>query len=153
MARGASRGTAGVVVDVNTEGLRAPAAAARVRDAVAAVMRAERVRHALVSVTLLTSRRMAAMNRKHLGHAGATDVITFGFRDPAGAVVGDVYLCLDVIAENARRFDRPKREEFLRTVVHAALHVLGYAHPDGESRTRSPMWRRQERLLRRVLSA
>lgn len=153
MARRASRGTAGLVVDVNTEGLRAPVAAARVRDAVVAVMRAERVRHALLSVTLLTPRRMAAMNRKHLGHSGATDVITFGFRDPAGAVVGDVYLCLDVIAENAQRFDRPKREEFLRTVVHAALHVLGHEHPEGDARTRSPMWRRQERLLQRVLSA
>jgi ssRNA-specific RNase YbeY (16S rRNA maturation enzyme) len=35
-------------------------------------------------------------------------------------------------------------------VVHGTLHVLGYDHPEG-TRTSSPMWKRQERLLSRVL--
>jgi ssRNA-specific RNase YbeY (16S rRNA maturation enzyme) len=45
------------------------------------------------------------------------------------------------------------REETLRLVVHGVLHVLGYDHPAGESRYESPMWRRQERLLRSALAA
>jgi probable rRNA maturation factor len=32
-------------------------------------------------------------------------------------------------------------------VVHGTLHVLGWDHPDDESRTRSPMWRRQEQYV------
>lgn len=144
---------AGVRVVVNLEGLRAPVAAARLRDAVSTVMRAQKVKHALVSVTLLTPRRMAALNRKHLGHSGATDVITFGFADPAGAVIGDIYLCPAVAAGNAKRFGVPTREELLRLAVHGALHVLGHEHPEGEARMRSPMWRLQERLVKRVLSA
>jgi probable rRNA maturation factor len=36
-------------------------------------------------------------------------------------------------------------------VVHGTLHVLGHDHPSGVSRTSSPMWRRQERILARVL--
>ena len=28
-------------------------------------------------------------------------------------------------------------------------HVLGYDHPDGDHRVRSPMWRRQERYVKR----
>ena len=43
------------------------------------------------------------------------------------------------------------REELLRLVVHGVLHVLGYDHPDGESRERSAMWRRQETLVQRAL--
>lgn len=144
---------AGIRVVLSPEGIRTPVAASRLRDAVAAVLRAQKVRHALVSVTLLTPRRMAALNRKHLGHAGATDVITFGFRDPAGAVIGDVYLCPAVAAANARRFGVPVREELLRLAVHGALHVLGFEHPEGEARMRSPMWTLQERVLRRVLRA
>lgn len=146
-------GTRGLVVVVNREAQRMPVAEPRVRAAVTAVLRAAKVKHALVSLTLLTPRRMAALNRRHLDHAGSTDVITFGFRDPAGALIGDVYLCPPVIAANAARFGRPAREEFLRTVIHAALHVLGHEHPEGEARTRSPMWRRQEALLRRVLDS
>lgn len=143
----------GLRVTVNREGLRVPVASTRLEDAVHRVLRAEKVRNAMVSLTLMTPRQMAALNRKHLGHAGATDIITFGFRDPAGAVIGDIYVCPDVARANAQAFGVPFREELLRLAVHGTLHVLGYEHPEGDARTRSPMWRQQERLLRRVLSA
>jgi probable rRNA maturation factor len=117
------------------------------------VLRAEKAGAALLSVTLLTRSRMAAMNRQHLGHAGATDVIAFGFRDPGGAVIGDVYLCPEVATANAHRLGVPVRQELLRLVVHGTLHVLGYDHPESEARLTSSMWKRQERLLARVTRA
>ena len=96
---------------------------------------------------------IARLNREHLGHRGATDVISFGFSDPtgSGAVVGDVYICPEIAAENARRHGAGVREELARLVVHGTLHVLGYEHPEGEERTEAPMWTRQERLLGRLL--
>lgn len=142
-----------VNVAVQSEGVRPAVSAARLAAAGRLVLGAEGVKAALLSVTLLTPSRMAAMNRRHLGHAGATDVISFGFRDPSGAVIGDIYLCPAVAAANARRFGVGVREELLRLVVHGTLHVLGHDHPDGETRVASPMWKRQERLLARVLAA
>jgi probable rRNA maturation factor len=38
-------------------------------------------------------------------------------------------------------------------VVHGVLHTCGYDHPTDASRTTSPMWRRQETLLKRFLHA
>ncbi len=139
-------------VVVNREGVRAAVSAERLADAGRVVLRAERVRSGLLSLTLLSAPRMAALNRKHLGHAGATDVISFGFRDPQGAVIGDVYICPAVAARNARRFGVGVREELLRLVVHGTLHVLGHDHPAGDARESSPMWKRQERILARVLN-
>jgi ssRNA-specific RNase YbeY (16S rRNA maturation enzyme) len=43
------------------------------------------------------------------------------------------------------------RGELTRLVVHGLLHVLGYDHSDDDSRVASPMWRRQERLVARVV--
>jgi probable rRNA maturation factor len=43
-------------------------------------------------------------------------------------------------------------EELVRLTVHGTLHVLGYDHPDGPGRTRSQMWRRQERHVRRLMA-
>ena len=138
---------------LNGEGLKVPVAAARLREACTVVLASQKVKHALISITWLTPRRMAALNKKHLDHAGPTDVITFGFRDPDGAVIGDVYICPAVAALNAQHFGVPVREELLRLTVHATLHVLGYEHAEDETRTKSPMWKLQERLLAKVGAA
>ena len=140
-------------VAVQSEGVRVSLARARIATIVQGVLRAERARSALVSVTFLPSRRMAALNAKHLAHRGPTDVISFGFRDAAGATIGDIYICPEVARANARAFGRPVREELVRVVVHGTLHVLGHDHPEGEARLTSPMWRRQERYMRRWLRA
>ncbi len=151
MSTGASLG--GLRVVISAEGLRVPVSVARLRGAVETVLTAQKVKHALVSLTLMTPRKMAALNMQHLQHDGPTDIITFGFRDPAGALIGDVYICPSVAMANAKAFGVSQREELLRLAVHGSLHVLGYEHPDGESRTSSPMWKLQERLLKRVLQA
>lgn len=137
-------------VVLNAEGLKVPVSAARLREACTLVLTSQKVKHALVSITLLTPRRMAALNKKHLDHAGPTDVITFAFRDADGAVIGDVYICPAVATANAKHFGVPVREELLRLTVHATLHVLGHEHPEGDARMTSPMWKLQERLLAKV---
>ncbi|HEX9485383.1 MAG TPA: rRNA maturation RNase YbeY [Gemmatimonadaceae bacterium] len=142
------------VVDVATENVRLPVSRERVRHAADAVLRAERVRDAVVSITFVSTRRIAAMNRRHLRHSGATDVISFGL--PAattGAPLGgDIYIAPDVARANAAQHGASSRDELLRLVVHGVLHVLGHDHPNGEERYASPMWKRQEALLRRELA-
>lgn len=142
-----------LVVDVATDGVRVPLARERVAELARGVLRSERVRDALLSVAFVSDRAIAALNRRHLGHAGPTDVISFGFdRAGDGPVVGDIYIAPAVARRNAERHGRPMREELARLVVHGTLHVLGYDHPEHEDRTHSAMWRRQERLLGRLLS-
>jgi probable rRNA maturation factor len=137
-------------VDVSTEGVRSPISAERTRGVVTEVLEAERVRDAIISVAFVTKRRIAALNRTHIGHTGPTDVISFGLAPVRrGPVMGDVYVAPEVARENARARGVGVREEVVRLIVHGTLHVLGYDHPEGDdaSRARSSMWRRQERLL------
>jgi probable rRNA maturation factor len=143
------------VVQVATEGVRIPVARARVAEVAESVLRAERVRDAALSIAFVTDRRIASLNLAHLGHRGATDVISFGFApvEAAGDLVGDVYIAPGVARRNARAHGRGMREELLRLVVHGVLHVLGHDHPEDDSRYQSPMWVRQERLLRAVGAA
>lgn len=139
-------------VVISAERVHTPLAVARLEATARSVLRAERVRDALVSIALVSRARITALNAAHLKRRGATDVIAFGFsRDPRGPVVGDIYLAPDIARANARRFRVPVREEVLRLVIHGVLHVLGYDHPEGPARETSHMWRRQEALLARVL--
>jgi probable rRNA maturation factor len=141
-------------VHVAAHGGRLPLSRRRVAEIAEHVLRAERARDAMLSITFLSRRAMAAMNARHLGHRGATDVISFGFApsDHRSPVVGDIYISPEVARENARRLGVAVREELARLVVHGTLHVLGYDHPEGDGRAASPMWRLQERLLARALN-
>ena len=144
-----------IAVDVSVEGGRLPLARRDAAALAAGVLRAEGVRDAVLSVAFVSPRAIAALNRKHLRRAGATDVIAFAFAKarPRGPLVGDVYIAPDVARAQARALGLTLREELERLVVHGTLHVVGRDHPGGSARTTSPMWRRQEALLRRLGSA
>ena len=118
----------------------------------------ERADGARVELTLLDGAAMRRLNRRATGRRRLTDVIAFALPQPDGTILGDVYIC----PEAARRWlsgvaDRAAtphvRDELVRLAVHGTLHVLGYDHPDGPGRTRSAMWRRQERYVRRLLNS
>ena len=136
-----------VNVDVARDGVRIPLSAERVREIVRTVCRRERVGEAMISVAFVTDRAMARLNREHLGHTGPTDVITFRLGSLTDAALGDIYIAPGVARGNARMHGTTMREELTRLVVHGTLHVLGHDHPEGNERTRSAMWRRQERLV------
>lgn len=138
------------VVSVQCDGVRSPVATARLTDLSVRVLGALRVKHAMVSITLVSARAMASLNRTHLGHRGPTDVITFALGQTAGdAVLADIYICPDVARVQAKAYGVGVREELARLVVHGTMHACGWDHPIDEGRTVSPMWRRQEQLLKR----
>lgn len=136
-----------LAVSVSTEGVRIPLARDRVVSIARAALRAERVRDAMLSIAFVTSAAIAKLNRKYLGHSGPTDVISFSFGNP---LVGDIYISPDVARRNARQYAIGVREELARLVIHGVLHVAGRDHP-ASARAASPMWKLQERLLRRLM--
>lgn len=137
-------------IEMNREAVSVPVAAPRLADLSRDVLRALRVPRAMLSFTFVSARRMAALNRKHLNHQGPTDVITFALgTDPVNGVQGDIYICPEVARQQAREHGVGVREEIARLVVHGTLHACGWEHPEDETRTTSPMWRRQEQLLHR----
>ena len=117
-----------------------------VRRVVTRVLEGER-REGLISVTFLGRDAMRRMNAEHKGGDVPTDVLAFAMSDGAGRAVGDVYICPWVAAREAKARGVSLREELIRLLVHGTLHALGRTHPEGEDRTRSPMWRRQERYV------
>jgi len=110
----------------------------------------EGARCARVELTMLDGAAMRRLNARAFGRRRLTDVIAFALPQPDGSLLGDVYICPAVARRLVTNGGRV-REELIRLTVHGTLHVLGYDHPDGPGRTRSVMWRRQERYVRRLL--
>jgi probable rRNA maturation factor len=134
------------VSEVAVSGRRLPVSRSLVQRVVQTVLRRER-RAALISVTFLGRDSMRRLNAQHKGHDRSTDVLTFALSEPAGRIVGDVYICPWLARQEARARGIPFREELIRLIVHGTLHALGRDHPEGPERTQSAMWRRQERYV------
>jgi probable rRNA maturation factor len=128
---------------------------------VARVLRWEGARGVRVELTLLAPTAMRRLNRRATGRRGLTDVLSFPLPQPSlpgrrgrDALVGDVYICPAAARRWVREAEREEEggveRELVRLAVHGTLHVLGWEHPEGPGRTRSAMWRRQERYVQRL---
>ena len=133
---------------VSVNGRLRPVADSLVRRVVGTVLQGERAT-ADVSVTFVGRDAMRRLNAEYKGHDRPTDVIAFQLEGPGGQLVGDVYICPWVAARAARAHRVSLKQELVRLMVHGTLHVLGWDHPDDDSRMSSPMWRRQERYVER----
>jgi probable rRNA maturation factor len=125
--------------------------AAEVMRLAAGVIKAEKASVTSISITFVGTARIRTLNKHYLRHDHATDVIAFGLGPPLMAsIIGDIYIAPAAAAANAKRFGTSAKDETRRLVVHGMLHVLGYDHPKVGDRTTSDMWRRQERLLKKL---
>ena len=136
-------------IDIDTGRRRLSLATGSVRALAGFVLERERVPSAMLSIAFVSRRAIAELNRRHLGHRGGTDVITFALDRPTSStpLVGDIYVSPDVVRDQAKRWRVPVREELARVVIHGVLHAIGHDHPEGDGREHSRMWKRQERWL------
>ena len=70
---------------------------------------------------------LLAMNEEFLQHDTLTDIITFPDESstPAG-VVGEVYISVERVRENASEFGADFPTELRRVMAHGLLHLLGF---------------------------
>ncbi len=113
-----------------------------------------------VSITLVDEDTIALLNRKHMGKAGPTDVLSFPIEDAAPGLpprravdgppveIGDVVIAPSVVRSNAKRDAVVFEDELALMVVHGMLHLLGWDHvAEAEA---VAMERREEELLNLV---
>ena len=108
---------------------RVPGSAAALRALVRLALASEKRRAGEIAVVLSDDTALRALNLRWRRLDRATDVLSFGYDEEAGAVVhGDVIVSLDRSLAQARRFRVTPGRELGRLVVHGALHLAGLDH-------------------------
>ena len=114
-----------------------------------------------LSVLLVDSATMTDLHQRWMGEPGPTDVLAFPMDElrppppgtdrsatapgPVPGLLGDVVLCPEVAAEQARRAGQPAGAELEMLCTHGILHLLGYDHAEPDER--AAMFGLQDRLL------
>ena len=116
-----------------------------------------------ISINFLGASAVRSLNRRYTGRDDVTDVLAFeiapdgarGSRQtsgcrgtPAGvpgARLGDVVVCVDRAAEQARDYGVGLNEELARLTIHGLLHLCGL--DDGTPAQRARMSRREDFYL------
>ena len=66
------------------------------------------------------------INQQYLNLDTYTDTITFDNSDIEKMIIGDIFISIERIRENAAKFNITETEELHRVIIHGALHLLGY---------------------------
>jgi len=74
------------------------------------------------------------INQQYLDHDTYTDIVTFDNSDVDKIIVGDIFISIDRIRENAIKFNSGEVNELHRVIIHGALHLLGYQDKKAESK-------------------
>ena len=97
-----------------------------------------------LSYVFSTDPFLASLNKKYLRHNSYTDILTFDYSE-GKTIVGEIYISIPRVRENARIFGQPFLRELRRVMVHGLLHILGYK--DKTARQSSQMRTREEACL------
>ena len=81
------------------------------------------------TVRFVDAREGRALNRDFRGKDYATNVLTFVYEEQP--VIGDLVICLPVVAREAKVQGKPFKVHLAHMVVHGMLHLQGYDHETG----------------------
>ena len=112
-----------------------------------------------ISLAFVDKTEIKKLNKKFRKKNKPTDVLAFGenpkSNPPAGGqnpkcnYLGEIVICPEVVAENAKKYGVTKKQEMTKVFVHGVLHLLGYDHEKLEEA--EDMEFRQEKYLSIVI--
>ena len=80
------------------------------------------------------------INIKHLNHKTLTDIITFDYTEEK-KISSDIFISIDRVLENAKKFEVAFEEELHRVMIHGVLHLCGYKD---KSKSEAELMRKKE---------
>lgn len=116
-------------------------------------LKMEKVKNAIFSITFVGNEKIKKINKDYRNIDKVTDVISFAFEDNKKInkrlrVLGDIYICIPKMIEQAEAYGHSEVRELSFLVVHGMLHLLGYDHINKSDE--EVMFNKQEVILNAV---
>jgi len=111
-----------------------------------------------ISVNLVGEDKILELNRKYRNEDKPADVLSFPTQEKLeignwklkiDKDVGDVFICLSIAKNKAKRENITVKEKLARLVVHGFLHLLGHDH-DKSKKEAENMFKLEEKILKTI---
>jgi probable rRNA maturation factor len=89
-------------------------------------MKKEGIRIECLQYVFCSDKYLLEINKQFLNHDYYTDIISFDLSEVKGELIGDIYISVDRVKENAKLIKTTQTNELLRVIFHGALHFCGY---------------------------
>jgi len=126
----------------------------RICHATESALRVPKGHRAEVGITLVPKARIRTLNRTRRRIDKPTDVLSFPLHmEPingyTSVLLGDLFICPDVVREYAQESGVSVRDRMAWTVVHGLLHLAGYDHEKSAAAAKR-MFSTERRILKRL---
>lgn len=107
--------------------------------------------NAIFNIIFVSSEEIHMINKEYRNVDRVTDVISFALEDTPDnfdseyRLLGDIYICLDKVYEQAELYNHSNLREMCFLITHGLLHLLGYDHMEEDEE--KVMFSLQEELL------
>jgi len=105
-----------------------------------------------LSLIIVDNQEIHQINQTYRGIDRPTDVISFALEDTTEIMIegmprmlGDIFISIDKIKEQAKEYQHSFQREFAFLFVHGLLHLLGYDHND--TKEQELMFEKQRQIL------
>ena len=92
---------------------------------------------------------LLSLNKKYLQHNTFTDILTFDYSEKKKKINGEIFISIDRVRDNAKRFNVGFSNELHRVMIHGILHLLGYKD---KSKIQKSTMRKKENSVLLLLS-
>lgn len=104
----------------------------------------------IMSIILVDNNKIHEINLEYRNIDRPTDVISFAAIDSSsnrelGYELGDIYISIDKVYEQAEAYNHSVMREFAFLVTHGTLHLLGYDHIEYDEE--QVMFKKQDEVL------
>lgn len=79
-----------------------------------------------LNYVFMSDEDLLKINIKYLNHDTYTDIITFDNAEIKGKIESDIFISLDRVEANAKKFNTTYENELQRVMAHGLLHLCGY---------------------------
>jgi len=97
----------------------------RIKRFITEILQKEKIGHTRIDFIFCSDDYLLRINRRFLHHDYYTDIISFSLRQRP--LIGEIYISIDRVENNSKKYNVLFKEEVLRVIFHGVLHLCGYS--------------------------